>query len=64
MPRPTQALFKLPLFLCLRFEWTRHEFQSWGLDLSDRFGYRVRWVPSGKDAPKPTPQALNTKAFP
>lgn len=30
-----------------RFEWTRSEFQSWATDISERFGYSVRFVPVG-----------------
>jgi 3' terminal RNA ribose 2'-O-methyltransferase Hen1 len=33
-----------------RFEWTRAEFQTWGHDLAENFGYRVRFLPVGPAA--------------
>jgi 3' terminal RNA ribose 2'-O-methyltransferase Hen1 len=32
-----------------RFEWTREEFQTWSNGISERFGYRVRFLPVGPD---------------
>ena len=34
-----------------RFEWTRHEFQTWAAEVAGRFGYAVRFVPVGPDHP-------------
>ncbi len=31
-----------------RFEWTRHEFQTWAQRICQRFGYRVRFLPIGE----------------
>jgi 3' terminal RNA ribose 2'-O-methyltransferase Hen1 len=35
-----------------RFEWTRGQFQSWSGQIADRFGYRVRFLPVGKEEPE------------
>jgi len=46
-----------------RFEWTRHEFQSWAQRICDRFAYAVRFVPVGEEDPKlgpPTQMAIFT----
>lgn len=32
-----------------RFEWTRAEFQGWGNDVAQRFGYTVRFAPVGPE---------------
>ncbi len=32
-----------------RFEWTRTEFQRWATTVSERFGYRVRFLPVGPE---------------
>lgn len=34
-----------------RFEWTRAEFQAWANGVSERFGYRVRFLPVGPEDP-------------
>ena len=34
-----------------RFEWTREEFQTWANGVAQRFGYRVRFLPVGDNAP-------------
>jgi 3' terminal RNA ribose 2'-O-methyltransferase Hen1 len=34
-----------------RFEWTRAEFQSWAQHMCERFGYSVRFLPIGDEAP-------------
>jgi 3' terminal RNA ribose 2'-O-methyltransferase Hen1 len=34
-----------------RFEWTRQEFQAWAKGVADRFGYGVRFLPVGPEAP-------------
>lgn len=33
-----------------RFEWTRTEFQTWGRNIAEKFGYRVRFLPVGPEA--------------
>ena len=41
-----------------RFEWTRAEFQTWAGEVTDRYGYTVRFLPIGPDDPEvgsPTP---------
>ena len=48
-----------------RFEWTRAEFRSWSAQVSDRWGYTVRFVPIGTDDPEvgpPTQMVIFTKA--
>ena len=35
-----------------RFEWTRGEFQAWAMRVAERFGYRVRFLPVGQEAPE------------
>lgn len=32
-----------------RFEWTRAEFQDWAEGVSDRYGYKVRFLPIGEE---------------
>lgn len=32
-----------------RFEWTRAEFQAWAIDIAERFGYQVRFLPIGPE---------------
>lgn len=32
-----------------RFEWTRQEFQTWATQVSERFGYSVRFLPIGPE---------------
>ena len=32
-----------------RFEWTRHEFQSWAASVAQRFGYAVKFLPVGDE---------------
>ncbi len=47
-----------------RFEWTREEFQSWALDISNRFGYAVAFHPIGQtdeDVGSPTQMAVFTR---
>ncbi len=34
-----------------RFEWTRAEFESWAMNVADRFGYRARFQPVGPEDP-------------
>lgn len=34
-----------------RFEWTRAQFQFWGEQMGDRFGYSVRFLPIGPEDP-------------
>lgn len=38
-----------------RFEWTRAEFQAWANDISQRFGYSVRFLPVGPEDEKVGP---------
>jgi 3' terminal RNA ribose 2'-O-methyltransferase Hen1 len=38
-----------------RFEWTRDEFRSWSHTITDRYGYRVRFLPIGPDDPEVGP---------
>lgn len=38
-----------------RFEWTRHEFQSWGDTAAAAYGYTVRYLPVGTDDPEVGP---------
>ncbi|HVE15673.1 MAG TPA: methyltransferase domain-containing protein, partial [Chthoniobacterales bacterium] len=35
-----------------RFEWSREEFESWARTVAGRFGYRVRFLPVGPEAPQ------------
>lgn len=35
-----------------RFEWTRQEFQSWARNITERFGYRAKFVPVGGEDPQ------------
>jgi 3' terminal RNA ribose 2'-O-methyltransferase Hen1 len=47
-----------------RFEWTRAEFGAWANRVAARFGYTVRFVPIGPDAPSvgsPTQMAIFTR---
>lgn len=47
-----------------RFEWTRAEFHTWALQVADRFGYRVRFLPVGPDDPSvgaPTQMGVFTR---
>lgn len=32
-----------------RFEWTREEFQTWSSNITERFGYNVRFLPIGRE---------------
>ena len=44
-----------------RFEWTRHEFQTWAMQIAEKHGYSVRFVPVGPDDPNfgsPTQMAI------
>ena len=34
-----------------RFEWTRGEFQAWGIRVAGRFGYKARFLPVGPEDP-------------
>jgi 3' terminal RNA ribose 2'-O-methyltransferase Hen1 len=34
-----------------RFEWTRAEFESWGLGVAERHGFAVRFIPLGPEDP-------------
>ncbi|MEJ2218742.1 MAG: 3' terminal RNA ribose 2'-O-methyltransferase Hen1, partial [Gemmatimonadota bacterium] len=34
-----------------RFEWTRAEFRAWSEEMAERFGYDVRFLPVGPEAP-------------
>src|SRR5580700_3842892 len=34
-----------------RFEWTREQFQQWSRQISERFGYAVRFLPVGEEDP-------------
>ena len=47
-----------------RFEWTRDEFQSWAIDVTERFGYTVVFHPIGPEAENvgsPTQMAVFTR---
>ncbi len=47
-----------------RFEWTRDEFGAWGTAICDRYGYGVRYLPVGPEAPDvgaPTQMAVFTR---
>lgn len=47
-----------------RFEWTRHEFQSWAVGVSKRFGYTVVFYPIGPETEgvgAPTQMAVFTR---
>jgi 2-polyprenyl-3-methyl-5-hydroxy-6-metoxy-1,4-benzoquinol methylase len=47
-----------------RFEWTRAEFQQWSGQVSEAYGYRVRYVAVGDDDPEvgpPTQMAVFTR---
>ena len=35
-----------------RFEWTREQFQQWSRQISERFGYAVRFLPVGEEDPQ------------
>jgi hypothetical protein len=35
-----------------RFEWTRGQFQAWSIDVAERFGYAVRFLPVGPEHPE------------
>ena len=35
-----------------RFEWTREQFQQWSRQVSERFGYAVRFLPVGEEDPQ------------
>ena len=35
-----------------RFEWTREQFQQWSRQISERFGYGVRFLPVGEEDPQ------------
>ena len=44
-----------------RFEWTRVEFAAWADQITDRFGYAVRYLPIGPEDPEvgsPTQMAV------
>ncbi len=44
-----------------RFEWTRAEFSKWAGTIAERYGYRVRFLPLGNEAPDvgaPTQMAI------
>lgn len=42
-----------------RFEWTRSEFEQWGRDVAQRFGYEVRFQPIGsEDAERGAPSQM------
>jgi 3' terminal RNA ribose 2'-O-methyltransferase Hen1 len=34
-----------------RFEWTRDQFQAWAIEMAQRFGYAVRFLPVGDADP-------------
>lgn len=34
-----------------RFEWARQEFQSWAINVAERFGYEVSFAPIGDEDP-------------
>jgi hypothetical protein len=38
-----------------RFEWTRAEFRAWAEGVAGRFGYAVRFLPVGPEAPEVGP---------
>lgn len=47
-----------------RFEWTRAEFQDWAVQLAERFGYTVRFLPVGPEDASlgaPTQMAVFTR---
>jgi len=47
-----------------RFEWTRSEFQCWAGAVSEKFGYRVRFLPVGPEDPQvgsPTQMGIFTR---
>jgi 3' terminal RNA ribose 2'-O-methyltransferase Hen1 len=47
-----------------RFEWTRHELQTWAAGVASRFGYVVRFAPIGDEDPEvgaPTQMAVFTR---
>jgi 3' terminal RNA ribose 2'-O-methyltransferase Hen1 len=47
-----------------RFEWTRHEFEAWAKNVSETFGYDVRFLPVGKeskDVGSPTQMGIFTR---
>jgi 3' terminal RNA ribose 2'-O-methyltransferase Hen1 len=35
-----------------RFEWTRHEFQSWAQAVAERYGYSAKFLPIGAEDPQ------------
>jgi hypothetical protein len=35
-----------------RFEWTREEFRVWAIQVAERFGYIVRFLPIGPEHPE------------
>ena len=48
-----------------RFEWTRAEFQQWGNNISEKFGYSVQFIPIGQEntvVGAPTQMGIFTKA--
>ncbi len=47
-----------------RFEWTREELKTWGTAIGERYGYAVRYLPVGPEAPDvgaPTQMAVFTR---
>jgi 3' terminal RNA ribose 2'-O-methyltransferase Hen1 len=47
-----------------RFEWTREQFKAWGTAVGERYGYTVRYLPVGPEAPAvgaPTQMAVFTR---
>ncbi len=47
-----------------RFEWTREELNAWGTAIGERYGYAVRYLPVGPEAPDvgaPTQMAVFTR---
>ena len=38
-----------------RFEWSREQFQAWGREVGERFGYGVRFLPVGPQDPQVGP---------
>jgi 3' terminal RNA ribose 2'-O-methyltransferase Hen1 len=48
-----------------RFEWTRHEFETWAEGVAERWGYHVRFLPVGPTDPQhgaPTQMGVWTRA--
>jgi 3' terminal RNA ribose 2'-O-methyltransferase Hen1 len=50
-----------------RFEWSRHQFQTWAEGIGQRFGYSVKFLPVGPEDPtlgSPTQMAVFTMIEP